>query len=244
MDELVKKIWYEDDHFDIQFTEDYQKKQIQNRWDIFKKIILVHQSKKKKLKVLDLGCGDGINILGIQNILNDLEYEYDITGSDFNELRLKRVKERFENVKVKQIDIINDKIDEKYDLIIFNHVLEHIKDDSLALENIYNILEDDGLLILGVPNEGCFLAQLRNNILHRKTLKYTDHVQFYTIKTLSKKVEILFNINDIYREGFFMPHGRLSVELKKYRIGQLFLSCMLKLFPSQSAGLILGLTKR
>lgn len=244
MDDLVKKIWHEDDHFEVQFVTDYQKKQIQNRWNIFKTLILKHSFKIKKLKVLDLGCGDGINILGIKQILDQLEFEYDITGSDFNELRLQRVKQRFEDVTIKQIDIVKDSLNEKYDLIIFNHVLEHIKEDDLALKNIFKILEDDGLLILGVPNEGCFIGQIRNNILHRKILKYTDHVNFYTLNTLSKKVEKNFYTTAIYREGFFMPHDRISNILKKYKFGQNFLSLMLKLFPSQSAGLLFGLIKK
>lgn len=243
MDDLVKKIWYEDDHFEIQFTKDYQIKQIQNRWDIFKEITLNHSFQKEKLKVLDLGCGDGINLLGIQQILDELNFKFEITGSDFNELRLERVQQRFKNVTVKKIDIIQDIMNEKYDLIIFNHVLEHINADTVALQNICNILEDDGLLILGVPNEGCLTAQIRNHLLHRKILTYTDHVHFYTLKSLSKKIETFFSINSTFREGFFMPHDRLSHELKKYQVGQNILSFMLKLFPSQSAGLILGLTK-
>ena len=244
MDKLRKRIWYEDDQFEAQFSTDYQKKHIQNRWDVFRQIIIEHSFQNKKIKVLDLGCGDGINILGLTQILDELKLEYTITGSDYNELRLKRVQERFDNVEVRQIDILNNEIAEQYDLILFNHVLEHIPEDILALENVSNILNDEGLLILGVPNEGCLIAQIRNHVLHRKVLKYTDHVHFYTLKTLSEKVTKLFDIKRVYREGFFLPHDRLSYEVRKYRTGRTFLSIMLKLFPSQSAGLILGLTKK
>ena len=245
MNKTTTDLWYKDDQFKNQFSTDYQKKQIENRWFIFKQLIQKHQfNKSKVLKVLDFGCGDGINILGIKKALDELNIEYIIKGVDFNIERLKKVKEKSHDVQTGRVDIVNDQLNEKFDLIIFNHVLEHIQQDDIAIKNLYSILNDDGLILLGVPNEGCFLAQLRNNILHRKILKYTDHVQFYTLKTLSQKLEKYFNIIDIFREGFFMPHERLAYEFKKYKIGQIVLRQMQSFFPSQSAGFILGLTKK
>lgn len=244
MNTVRDELWNRDDQFKNQFSTEYQKEHIENRWNIFRNIILKHNFKKdKSIKVLDFGCGDGINILGIKQILDGLNIDYQIKGVDFNEDRLLKAKKRFPDMEIGKIDIVKDNINEKFDLIIFNHVLEHIKEDEIALDNLYKILNNGGLVLLGVPNEGCFIAQVRNNILHRKILKYTDHVQFYTLENLSKKVEKYFVIIDVYREGFFMPHDRLSYELKKYKFGQRFLQFMLKIFPSQSAGLILGLVK-
>jgi len=40
---------------------------------------------------------------------------------------------------------------ESFDLIICNHVLEHIEDDKLALNEIYRILKYNGISILQVP---------------------------------------------------------------------------------------------
>ncbi len=41
--------------------------------------------------------------------------------------------------------------DKCFDLIICNHVLEHIKDDTTALSEIFRTLKDDGTAILMVP---------------------------------------------------------------------------------------------
>jgi 2-polyprenyl-3-methyl-5-hydroxy-6-metoxy-1,4-benzoquinol methylase len=238
-------LWNRDDQFKNQFSTESQKKRIMNRWRVFKNLIKQHNFKPAiKLRVLDIGCGDGINILGITNILESLNFNYEITAVDFNEERLNKAKDRFPDITTGKMDIVKDKIDQKFDLIIFNHVLEHIKEDEVALRNLDSILENDGLILLGVPNEGCLIAQIRNNVLHRKILKYTDHVQFYTKKSLSKKVGMHFNIIGVYREGFFMPHDRISRELKRFKCGQFFLSTMLKLIPSQSAGLAIGLIKK
>ena len=41
--------------------------------------------------------------------------------------------------------------DEYFDLIICNHVLEHIEDDKSALDELYRILKYNGISILQVP---------------------------------------------------------------------------------------------
>lgn len=44
--------------------------------------------------------------------------------------------------------------DGSYDMVIASHVLEHIKEDSLALQNIRRVLKPGGLAILQVPVVG------------------------------------------------------------------------------------------
>ena len=41
--------------------------------------------------------------------------------------------------------------DESFDLIICNHVLEHIEDDKSALNEIYRVLKYNGISFLQVP---------------------------------------------------------------------------------------------
>ena len=45
-----------------------------------------------------------------------------------------------------------DRPDSSYDLVLLNHVLEHIRDDALGLSEIARILRPDGLLVLTVPS--------------------------------------------------------------------------------------------
>lgn len=244
MDDKRYEMWYQDDQFENQFSTEYQKEHIEMIWSTFKTIIINHGFKNaKKIKVLDFGCGDGINIFGIKKILDSLGYSYEIMGVDFNDDRLKKVTNRFPEISVGKFDIVNDQLNEKYDLVIFNHVLEHIAQDDMAIKNLSGLLNDDGLVILGVPNEGCLIAKIRNHILHRKILKHTDHVQFYTLKKLLGKVESCFKVEGVFREdSIFMPHDRIYCELIKYRWGQKLLLFLSKIVPSQTSGLILGLT--
>jgi SAM-dependent methyltransferase len=56
------------------------------------------------------------------------------------------------NVKVAKIDIINISFsDNFFDIILCNHVLEHIPDDRLAMSELYRVLKKGGWAILQVP---------------------------------------------------------------------------------------------
>ena len=53
--------------------------------------------------------------------------------------------------------------DKKYEVIILNHVLEHILDPLEALHKIHVLLREDGLLYLGVPNiQNYDIGQIQN----------------------------------------------------------------------------------
>lgn len=241
MDKKRLKIWYEDDQFKNQFSSKSQKEIIFNRWKIFKKIISDHEFENNHLNILDLGCGDGVNILGIISIFDELGYDYNITAYDYNQKRLDKIKSRFPDLTTNQYDIVNDKTSRKYDFILFNHVLEHIKEDQLALNNLSLMLKAKGLVVCGIPNEGCLIAQLRNNFFQRKSLRHTDHLHFYTSSSVEKKINNSFKIVSSSREGFFMPHDFFTRLFRKSYFGRVFLKILLNIFPSQSGGLIYGL---
>ncbi len=51
------------------------------------------------------------------------------------------------------LDLTNiDRPDESYDLIICNHVLEHVRDDRAALREMCRILRPDGFAVLSFPD--------------------------------------------------------------------------------------------
>ena len=245
MDKNKERIWYKDDHFQFQFKEPYQKKLIYERWARFDKIFQKSNFKsKKKLHVLDLGCGDGVNIKGLETILSNSSQDFQIYGYDYSQLRLERIKERFPKLNVKRFDIIKDNPNKKFDFILLNHVLEHIPETEIALEKINLMLAKNGNLIISVPNEGCFIAWLRNNVFQRKNKKYTDHVHFFTKDFLVNKLELNFEVIDFYTGGFFMPHDRLQLLLRKNFIGDKLLRILNMLIPSQSAEIIFHLKKK
>ncbi len=107
--------------------------------------------------------------------------------------------------------------DEFFDIIFFNHVIEHIPNDAGVLNAIYRILRPGGLLILGTPNEGAWWWQMAYK-LQPETRQSTDHVHFYTAATLSQLILAEgFQILQVKYTGWGPPHWGLDSRIRKYK---------------------------
>ncbi|MBM4305839.1 MAG: class I SAM-dependent methyltransferase [Deltaproteobacteria bacterium] len=198
----------------------------------------VEQEKLRKLeggpiRVLDTGCGDGVFI--------DLLHSHsrvDLWALDYNLLRLKRAKSRFPEVRFSLQDLKQPSLREgKFDIIVMSQVIEHIPEDEKVLKILFDLLLDGGCLILGTPNEGCFLARLRNHFLEPYIRRTTDHIHFYTEKEVRKKIERTgLIIQGVMREGFFFPLSRVNYLFGSHPFLFKLMDNLGKLFPSQVAG--------
>lgn len=99
-------------------------------------------------EVLEIGCSTGL-------MLEALQEEYPgmfLAASDVDYDSLLSNAEKFPSVPLFQMDIAEASVPEgRFDCIISLNVLEHIKDDKKAIENIKRLLKDGGLLILELP---------------------------------------------------------------------------------------------
>lgn len=190
--------------------------------------------------LLDLGCGDG-------NHLSYLEkFGRNIFGSDYNLVRLVRSSSRFPEATFFLADLLDYPAKQGFfDIIFFNHVIEHITDDCKALENIYRMLKPGGLIILGTPNEGAFWWQLAYYI-QPSMRQQTDHVQFYTAESLVQKMELAgFNIIEIEHIGWGPPHFTLDSKIRRYKlVDDVFETLGRQFFPKQASSLYILATKK
>jgi len=110
------------------------------------KIILnFFEDKIKRLKILDIGCGNG-------DFLEKLDNKYfDKNGVEINSEGIKLCKKRGINIINKEITKFNFK-NEKFDVVTMWHVLEHVNNPIETLKKIKKILTDDGIFIFQVPN--------------------------------------------------------------------------------------------
>ena len=218
------------------------KHHLKKRREYIESVIITYLHEKGKTKaetLLDLGCGDGNNLRFLS------KYGNDVWGSDYNILRLLRAQRHNPTVPIFLADILDYPAgDNFFELIFFNHVLEHIKEDKQALAAVLRILKPKGLLILGVPNEGAWWWQLAYR-LEPQSLILTDHVQFYTAKKLRKKMEEQgFIIKEIEHIGWGPPHWGLDARIRKYQwVDDLFEIIGKRLFPHQASSLYIIATK-
>ena len=108
--------------------------------------------KKYNLKgrILDTGCGDGYLLSKLVNIENQL-FGFDISKTAV-ELSIERFGD-FAQLSVGDLTEIETLPTGKFDAVICAESLEHIKEDNLAIRNLYAKLNEGGKLIIVVPHK-------------------------------------------------------------------------------------------
>jgi SAM-dependent methyltransferase len=133
----------------------------------------------------------------------------------------------------------------RFDILLCTHVLEHVPDLATALGELRRVLAPGGLLIAGVPNEGCAMGWLRNNALQRHISRTTDHVHFFTAERMSLALRRAgFELMGLERETFFFPISHINSLCNEFAVGHLLMRALRRWFPSQAGGLIVAATSR
>ena len=103
---------------------------------------------KKKLKVLDMGCGTGAFTSKLMN------YNLDISGVDISPESIKLAKKLYPNISFTIGDIENlySFDDELFDIITLSGVLHHFDDFTNVVSECYRLLQKDGILFAYDPN--------------------------------------------------------------------------------------------
>lgn len=151
---------------------------------------------KKYLKgnILEVGAGCGSFT---KNYLNKIESNQ-ITLTELDKKNITDLKERFKNYK--NIEVICqdvDKIQKKFDTIMYLHVLEHIEDDNKEIKSAIDKLEIGGTLIFMVPAHQKIYSSLD---------KAVGHYRRYEGDFFKKKLFSLERINIKYLDaiGYFL----------------------------------------
>jgi len=136
---------------DAKWYDDYYSK-VNNKfssWNL-KILELIKDSYKKRLKILDCGCGDGGLLKKLaQNFKINKNYLYGIDQSKVAINKLK--KQGFKNVKASNLESIPYKSN-YFDIIVLAEVIEHLRDKDKVILEVYRCLKKDGLLIISFPN--------------------------------------------------------------------------------------------
>ena len=127
-----------------------------------------------KGKGLDIGCGAGhlIKVLSNEGITME--------GQDISFTLIKALKKQGIRVHSGRLDKIRTK--NKYDVITFNQVLEHVEDPEKFIEDVKYLLKNKGHILFAVPYLSGFVPQILRSYWYG--LGYGQHLNFFSKKSL------------------------------------------------------------
>lgn len=225
--------WYTADQ--LAAARRHQSRTIQRRYSFILHSVEDHlESHNGELtRILDAGCGDGVQLQMLTHVP-----EVELWGADYNPLRAGRAHQNYPIVHIVCCDLLKLPFPPAFfDIILCSQVIEHIPQDDLLLGEFAHVLKPRGLLILGTPNEGCFMARLRNHIFECRILRNTDHVHFYTELAIRRKLDSAgFAIQQVMRENWFCPHQLINNFLANSNWGFRLMTWLSAAIPSQAAG--------
>ena len=142
---------------------------------IYSQILNFIEKFKNPGTILDIGCGIGL-LLYLAKRRNWEEFGIEISkyASNFAKNNL--------NLNVINSDNLNSLPDNFFDVVVVNHVLEHIENPLIILEHIYKKIDKNGILFVGVPNIGGLFPKLQKE--NWQYLQPSQHIYQFTPKTI------------------------------------------------------------
>ena len=101
--------------------------------------------KKKNMKILDAGCGEGHLLFEVSKFIDSSNELY---GTDILDVALEKAKERMKegDFSLQNLESLNFK-NNSFDVIICTDVIEHIPNYKKVLSELKRVLKEDGTLI-------------------------------------------------------------------------------------------------
>jgi SAM-dependent methyltransferase len=92
--------------------------------------------------------------------------------------------------------------DNSYDVILCNHVLEHIPNDTKAMQELYRVLKPGGMAILQIPQDLNREFTFEDNSItdkveRAKIFGQYDHVRIYGLDYFNKLRQIGFKVEEV-----------------------------------------------
>jgi SAM-dependent methyltransferase len=166
----------------MEISEDYFQDMVRRGEEI---LSLFHKQASlsiSTMKVLEIGCSAGGILLPFRRA------GAAVKGYDYDERYLNYGNRYDASLNLCFGGLDNLKTEQKHDLIIINHVLEHLSDPRKAIALARNCLKDQGYLYIGVPG-------LRNTAYYASPSKsflgslHIGHLYHFTEQSLSSIAE-------------------------------------------------------
>jgi 2-polyprenyl-3-methyl-5-hydroxy-6-metoxy-1,4-benzoquinol methylase len=140
------------------------------------------------INILEYGCGSGpfIDALTNSEIKNYLVDAADLNDTHYEAISKKSKFRRFYN-------LVNQEIDQAYDLITLVHVLEHVNDPIELLNDLSKLLAEDGKILLQIPNAliNPFDFIIADHLSHFNILNIINLIQKSNLELLNYSIEVI-----------------------------------------------------
>lgn len=147
----------------------------------------------KKLKphgtLMDVGCGLGMFV--------DIAAKegYSVTGLDSSRFACEYARSHYnfnDKIHLGSLETVDLGLGQ-FDIITLWHVLEHVPDPRSALERVYHLLKDDGVVVIAVPNISNWKKPIKKLLQigeYYQLHPYDEiHLSHFNLKTLSYLLE-------------------------------------------------------
>lgn len=164
-------------------------------------IINYSKSLKRKLKILDVGCGDGLILKSIYRVGKKNNMKIDLYGLDLDKDAMKKIKipSKLTFSSMTKIPFDND----TFDLVTCSQTLEHVslRDIKITLKEVHRVLLPNGFFYLETPNPDSFLAKVMGK---EWWMFLPEHITLIPPRVISK----LLN-----QAGFKKSYGKTRLEI-------------------------------
>ena len=166
----------------------------------FKKIIdiILSLNANQSLKILEIGSGNGFFIEECE------KSNIDITGSEADEEQYNLLAKNFSNIIKIALPIknFNNELSNKFDVVVFNDVFEHLENLDLILIQLKSILKTNGQIVINLPSSDGLIYKF-SNILNK--IGFTNFYDRLWQKNLASPHLSYFNNSNL--KMFFNKHG-------------------------------------
>jgi 2-polyprenyl-3-methyl-5-hydroxy-6-metoxy-1,4-benzoquinol methylase len=148
--------------------------------------------------VLDVGCGSGDNLVALSEAFPRLL----LAGVDVSPQALTIASRRLPTASFRPLDAQTEKLDQRFDLVLCNQVIEHLVDDISALRNLASMAK-----------QWVLVASMRGKM--RPSERQIGHFRNYADVELRAKAEVAgLEVVDIFGWGFpfYSPLYRTAIE--------------------------------
>ena len=195
-------------------------------------------------KVLDIGCGKGL-FLDLMKKYNKETYGFEPSDN------AKSIAIRKGHKMIDKSFFNSSKEEAKFDLITMFQVAEHLSVQELLKENIfskmYDLLEQDGYLVIETPNYECNYA--KNFKGDWRALELPRHLVIFSPKSIAKilmesgfEVKALTRISPVdVKESFKLKYKNKGI---KNSVHKFLILCKIVFFQKRNSSLLVAVAQK